>query len=91
MKSNKITDKERLDWLETLQGTGLINDDYGRWAIPECGVQNVTDEKGNMITTKPIKVSSTFFVEAREWKSSARKAIDLAMKKEMKEKRKKNK
>ena len=77
----KITDTERLDWLGKLQGSGLINDDYGRWAIPECGIQNVTD-RGKLITKQAIAVSSTFFTEAREWKLNIRAAIDAAMRKE---------
>ncbi len=32
------TDTERLNWLETKEGWGLINDDFGRWALTGTGI-----------------------------------------------------
>lgn len=68
-----MTDKERLDWLEKNDGAGLISDDAGRWAISTGGSQNVPNPK------KAIDIATTFFVEAKEWQPSVRKAIDYAI------------
>ena len=71
-----ITDKERLDWLEHITNTGacpgLIFDDDGRWAVAFDGVQPVP--LGN-----PEDMYSTFFIRAKQWKGSVRKAIDYAI------------
>lgn len=74
-----MDDTKRLDWLEKQNGCGLISDDAGRWAISTGGFQNVPDSK------KRIDIFSTFFVEAKQWRSSIRKAIDYAIRKELKE------
>jgi len=71
----KRTDSERLDWLEKQFGSGLISDDNGHWAISTNGFQNV-------VTGGPKAVETSFFVRAKEWKKSARSAIDAEIKKE---------
>ena len=69
------TDKQRIDWLEEAarQGGGLISDDAGRWAFATDGTQNLPNAK------RPMTISTTFFVSAREWRESVRAAIDAAM------------
>lgn len=52
---------------------GVINDDAGRWAVSEDGMQNVPD---NDI---PTDIRTTFFIEATKWKPSIREAIDAWM------------
>lgn len=66
------TDTERIDWLEKQQGCGLINDDNGHWAFVGSGFQNVPMGK------KAQDISTTFFIEKKDWKPSIRKAIDAA-------------
>lgn len=70
------SDKELLDWLEKVDGMGLISDDAGRWAVSDGGIQNMPD------FNKPITISTVFFVEANDWKPSIREAIDYAIDKE---------
>lgn len=79
---SKRTDTERIDWLEKQEGSGVISDDYGRWAVPEGGFQNLNDDAGNFVTDRAIDIESTFVVSAEEWKPSIREAIDAAMDKE---------
>ena len=67
------TDKERLDWMEKLDGMGLISDDAGRWAISAGGMQNIPDPE------KPIAISTVFCVEAGQWRKDIRSAIDYAI------------
>ena len=67
------TDKERLDWMEKLDGMGLISDDAGRWAVSAGGMQNIPDPE------KPIAISTVFAVEAEQWHKSIRRAIDYAI------------
>lgn len=72
------TDTERLNWLETNgEGSALLSDDFGNWAVSSSGMQNIPDpvpEKG-----KPGNISTGFFVEAADWKPSVREAIDAVM------------
>lgn len=70
-----MTDTERLDWLEqqTHGGAcpGLVYDDNGHWAVAFDGVQNV-------VTGPPQDVSTAFFVQASQWRTTIREAIDAA-------------
>ena len=75
-KREEIRDKELLDWLEGDYGAGLISDDAGRWVVSEAGMQNVPD------SDKAIDISTTFFIEAGDWRSSIREAIKTAMERE---------
>ena len=77
----KHPDTVRLDWLARLQGDGLINDDAGRWAISDGGIQNVPDHD------KATDIATTLFIPAKAWHPTIRKAIDAAMKKERDEER----
>ena len=72
----KISDKKLLDWLENNYGAGLISDDAGRWAISEAGMQNVPD------FDTAIDITTTFFVEANDWRDSIREAIKVGMRRE---------
>lgn len=73
----KITDADRLNWLEreAKQGAcpGLVSDDNGHWAVSFVCFQDIA-------TGGPKDVSTTFFVTAKEWKRTVRAAIDAAMK-----------
>jgi hypothetical protein len=69
----KHTDTELLDWLQEQDGCGLISDDAGRWAVSTGGIQNMPD------TQKVIDISSTFYVEAKDWRSTVREAIETAI------------
>jgi len=68
-----MTDEQRLDWLEEQDGSALISDDFGRWAIVSDGFQTVPKKT-------PADISTTFFIEKKFWKKSIRKAIDHAVK-----------
>lgn len=68
-----MTDKERLDWLEQQDGFALVSDDAGRWAVVTDGMQNVPDPD------KAIDISTSFWIEADQWKDSIREAIDVVM------------
>ena len=72
----EIRDKKLLDWLENDYGAGLISDDAGRWVVSESGMQNVPDPD------KAIDISTSFFIEAGDWRGSIREAIKTAMEKE---------
>ena len=72
----EISDKELLDWLENDYGASLISDDAGRWVVSESGVQNVPDPD------KAIDISTSFFIEAGDWRDSIREAIKAVMEKE---------
>jgi hypothetical protein len=47
---------------------GLINDDYGHWAVSETGFQNCPRKT-------PADINTSFFVEKKEWKNSVREAL----------------
>ena len=74
MTKQGISDTELLDWLDVDYGAGLISDDAGRWVVSESGMQNVPD--------KAIDISTSFFIEAGDWRNSIREAIKVAMEKE---------
>ena len=61
---------EPLDYLETQEGVALVSDDAGRWAVAGSGFQNVPSRQ------EPIDITTTFFIEADEWKPSIREAIE---------------
>lgn len=72
-KRKKRTDTELLDGLEAKVDRGdcpgIINDDNGHWAVSGTGIQNV-------VTGKPKDVQTTFFVKAKEWRTTIREAIE---------------
>lgn len=70
-----MTDGERLDWLETQQGSALVSDDDQCWAVVTTGMQDVVDEG-------PCDLWTSFFVEADQWQPTVREAIDAAMRAE---------
>ena len=69
-----MTDTERLDWLENQQGSALLSDDNGHWAVSSTGMRNI-----NTVNENPIDIQSAFFTEKTEWRNSIREAIDAAM------------
>lgn len=75
-----MNDKQRIDWLEykVRHGScpGLINDDNGHWALVFDGFQSVA------CGSKPVDVQTTFFVKAKDWRPTIRKAIDAVMAKD---------
>jgi len=72
-----MNDTDRLNWLEAQTEIGhcpgLINDDNGHWAVSFEGSQNCP--QGD----EPCDIATNFFVEADNWYSSIREAIDAAM------------
>jgi len=50
------------------QGTALVSDDAGNWAVSTSGDQNVPMEP-------PQDISTTFFIEAHEWKPTIAEAL----------------
>ncbi len=70
MKPYKI-----IRWLENT-GYNLINDDNGHWACVINGMQTVP------LTDEPAAVSTSFFIEADEWKDSIAEAVEHAMQRE---------
>ena len=80
MATRKLTDTDRLNWLEKHEGYGLISDDAGHWAVSGSGTQNVASG----MRRKPIEIAATFFVEAKEWRKTIRGAIDAAIKEDEK-------
>jgi len=75
-KRQRVRDKSRLDWLESVCGSGLISDDAGRWAVSDGGIQNMPNPDS------PIDISTVFTVDKKDWRNSIREAIDAAMIKE---------
>lgn len=63
--------------LEELAKIGLcpnvLNDDNGHWAVKFDGYQNV------VYGDKPEDVTTTFFVEAKEWKNNIYEALIWAL------------
>jgi len=70
------TDSELIDWLENEQGSALVSDDFGHWAVSNSGFQNVPDN-----IDIPNDIQTTFFIKAEEWKPSIREAIQAAKEK----------
>lgn len=63
-----------LDWLEKQDGSGLISDDFGRWAVSASGFQNIPNNP-----RIASDISTTFFIEASEWRPSILEAIEAAI------------
>ena len=68
-----MTDTERINWLQKQQGSALISDDFGHWAITGSGFQNVP-------LKTPADINTTFFITKKDWKKTIRQAIDAEMK-----------
>ncbi len=73
-----MTDTERINWLGEQSGVALINDDNGHWAVVFDGFQNVPKGK------RKQDIFTSFFIEKKDWKKSAREAIDFRIKEEKK-------
>jgi len=69
-----MTDTERLNWLEENEGLALVSDDFGNWAVVTDGCQNVPLEPG-----KPSDITTSFWIEKKQWRPSVREAIDAAI------------
>ena len=65
-----MTDRERIDWLESQFGCGLISDDNGHWVLSFEGIQNVP------IGIAPEDISTSFFIDRDNWRNSIREVID---------------
>jgi hypothetical protein len=63
---------ELLDWLENSQGFALVSDDNIHWACVSAGMQAVPVSDG------PQDITTIFFIEKEEWRSSVREAIEFA-------------
>jgi hypothetical protein len=68
-----MTDKERIDWLESSFGFAVVNDDNGHWACVRDGVQNVP------MGDDTEDIQTVFFIKKEDWKLSVRDAIDAAI------------
>lgn len=68
-------DTERLDWLEKQDGSALVSDDAGHWAVSTTGVQNVP-------MNPPEDIDTSFWIEKAEWCKTVREAIDRAIRDE---------
>ena len=67
-------DTQRFNWLSKQYGAALVNDDNGHWAVSYDGFQNVvTGKRGHDVQT-------AFFIKAKDWKQTPRKAVDAAIK-----------
>lgn len=64
------TDSELIDWLQTQEGSALVSDDFGRWAVTTAGIQNVPED-----ISIPSDIETMFYIKAAEWKPSIREAI----------------
>jgi len=75
----KVTDKEINceQAFESLAEIGycpnLLNDDNGNWAVKFDGFQNVP------MGDEPEDISTTFFIEAKDWKDSIYEALVWAL------------
>lgn len=66
-------DSKRLTWLQQQQGSALVSDDQGHWAVVCDGMQNLCSKP-------PDDVQTTFFIQKHQWRKTIRRAIDSAMK-----------
>ena len=66
-----MTEKEIIEWLSSKWGYNLVNDDGGRWAVSDGGLQPVPEEGG----FKDF-VSIVCFVEPEFWKPTIREAVE---------------
>lgn len=67
-----LNDTNLLDWFEHIGGicgAALINDDNGHWAVSATGMQSAA------VGEDPMRVCTTFLIEANEWRDSIREAI----------------
>lgn len=72
-----MTDGDRLDWLAKQDGIGLVNDDFGHWAVATAGMQSVPDGVGS--EDGPWDISTSFIISKAEWRDTIREAIDAAI------------
>lgn len=72
MSKAKLTDKDRIDYLQRAVGACLASDDQGFWAVSTSGMNSVS-------SNPPADWSATLFVEKEQWKKSVRAAIDRAI------------
>lgn len=76
----KITDTDRLDWLEGKgNGVALIHDDNSHWTVEGTGMQNIIEDGG------PFNLSTSYFCKKKNFRPTIRQAIDLAIKRSKKE------
>lgn len=72
-----MTDTERLDMMEKMADQGLapaiLNDDNGHWAMVFEGTATISG------SDDPSDWSGAFVVEAKQWKSTFREAIDAGI------------
>ena len=64
------TDSKLLELLSQCDGCALISDDFGNWAVSDGGMQSIPEHPGT-----PSDISTTFFIEAHEWRPSIREAL----------------
>lgn len=74
----QFTMSELIDWLEQQQGSALVSDDCGHWAVATDGMQNVPKKT-------PADIQTTFFIMKNEWKKTIRAAIEAARQLERKQ------
>lgn len=67
-------DARRLDWFAEQEGTNIVSDDAGKWAVSSTGFQPVPPEDG---FTEDAMISS--LVSPNEWRTTIREAIDAAI------------
>jgi hypothetical protein len=65
-----MTDKERIDWLESQFGCGLISDDNGHWTLSYDGIQNLP------MSEEAEDIATSFFIDRDDWRNSIRGLID---------------
>lgn len=71
VRRTKMTDTERLNWLEENEFS-LVSNDMGWWACVVDGMQNVPEKL-------PDDIHATFFIEKSQWSESIRNAVDNAI------------
>lgn len=77
---SKITDTERLNWIQHHICINLVNDDDGNYAMTSGGFQPVPQGGGKGFNET---VTISHIIDPEQWKSTVREAIDYAMKKEL--------
>ena len=63
-----MTDTEILDYIESQEGSALISDDRGHWAMTMAGMQSVPEKA-------PDDIETWFYVEKDQWKKTIREAV----------------
>lgn len=66
----KMTDTERLDWLQDQSGCALLTDNIGDWTV-SCDSFQQNDG--------PTDATMTFFIYKGNWSNTIRGAIDAAI------------